>query len=150
MQLRSPVGPRPPLLLLGIGLLALNQLLLVCLCSVAGAVGSVALLFAAQDLEGDRDAVALVVAAALGGGVLLLLLGFAVLSLGVCALAWRGGRGAVKALIAVALVGCVAPLPNPLGILASVLAVLGGLQHLEAGGERAILGGADEPQDPED
>ena len=93
------------------------------------------MLLGARDLVdaagSNSDAAVLVFLAGVAAIVLVVLVGLAMLSLAVCALAWRGGRGWLRALIGVAVVHCVVLVPNPLGILASILCVLGGLEALE-------------------
>lgn len=125
-----PEDPRPPLLKLGIALLVVHELVVIALCALSGAVGAILLLMGAASDPGEEAAPFLLLAAGMGGLLLLLLVGCAVLSLVVCALAWRGSATWLKALIGVALLNCIVVVPNPLGILAAVFCVLGGLDAL--------------------
>jgi hypothetical protein len=118
----SSSDSRPPLLRLGIALLVANEVLLIGACAIGGVLGSIAILL------GSGLVVAI---GALAAFVLATVACFAVLSLGVCAMAWRGSRAWVGGLVVVALVNCIVLIPNPLGILAAVFCVLGALEFLE-------------------
>ncbi len=134
--------PRPALLKLGIGLLAAHEVVVVALCALAGAIGTLALFLGATGLDLQAGGIALVLVV-LGGLLLVGLMACALFSLAVCVLAWRGSRRWVQVLIGVALLNCVVVLPNPLGILAAVFCVLGGLEHLQ-GESRARTSSGDE------
>jgi hypothetical protein len=125
--------PRPPILKLGIALLAVNDILVLGLCALGGVLGSLAIVLGGLERDDPSDGRIALVAllGAVAAFVLVVVAGFAVLSLGVCAMAWRGSRPWVAGLVGVALLNCIVVLPNPLAIVAAVLCILGGLEFLE-------------------
>ena len=122
---------RPTLFKIGVGLLVVHELIVLGLCALGGVVGALAILFGSLS-DGASDGITAMV---LLGGVaaLLLMLGvfLAIASLAVCAMAWNGSRVWLQTLIGVALINCVLVAPNPLGVLAAVLCVLGALEFLQ-------------------
>lgn len=123
-----PPEERPLLLRLGIGLLAVHEVLVIGLAALVGVIAGTLVLMGAGGLE---PAVLLGVGAVVACFVTLIV-GVATFSLVVCFLAWRGSRVWVQVLLGVAIVNCVLVAPNPVGILAAVFCVLGGIDHLKA------------------
>ena len=143
----TPTDSRPPLLKLGIALLAVNEMLVIGACGIGGVLGSMAILLGSVQPESPDDIAWLVVIGALVAFVLAMIAMFAILSLGVCAMAWRGSRPWVAGLIGVALVNCIVVVPNPVGILAAVFCVLGALEFLENGPARDKIHSVEVPPD---
>ena len=138
---------RPPLLKLGIVLLAVNAVFVIGLCAVGGILGSMAVVLSATDSSssGPSELGTMAVVGAVVALVLFVVASFSVLSLGVCAMAWRGSRPWIAGLVATALLNCIVLVPNPLGIVAAVLSILGALEFLEKEGSQDKIASVGEP-----
>lgn len=136
----SPHDARPSLLKVGICLLALHDVLVLAFSVFAALVGTVLFVIGSW---GAGEPTLIVLVAAVAAAVLAAVVTLAGLSLGVCAMAWRGARAWVGGLILVALLNCIVIVPNPLSVLAAVLCVVGGLQRLDEEPEAAMI--QDEP-----
>jgi hypothetical protein len=122
---------RPTLFKIGVGLLVLHELLVLGLCALGGVVGALAILFGSLTEAAENG---LTVVVLIGGVVAIMLMVGVLLAVGsltVCAMAWNGSRVWLQALIGVALINCVVVAPNPLGVLAAVLCVLGSLEFMK-------------------
>lgn len=128
----APAVDRPPLFKLGIVLLVVHELIAIGLFAVGGVVGAFAILFGSLRVVESASAPVVILVGAAIVFALTLGLALAISTIGVCVMAWRGARVWVQALIALALINCVVMAPNPLGILAAVLCVIGSLQVLES------------------
>ncbi len=148
----APSDPaRPTIFKLGVGLLVIHELIVIGLCSFGGVIGAFGILFGSLQSPDSDDIGLMVLFGSLVAFLLMLGVGIACCSLVVCFLAWSGSRVWLQALIVIALINCVVVVPNPLGILAAVLCVLGSLQYLEStAGEPEVATEPTTESEPED
>lgn len=144
----SPSPERPLLFKLGVALLVANSVLVVGICAMGGLLGSLAVLLGSVRTDSPGEVTSVVLVGALFAFVLGTIACFSMLSLGVCAMAWRGSRPWVAGLVGVALVQCIVLIPNPLGILAAVFSVLGALEVLDSGRSPGKIEGGAPPSRP--
>ena len=123
--------PRPPIFKLGVGLLVIHDLIVIGLCAFGGALGAFGILFGSLNTPESGGIGVMLLFGSLIALFLMLGVGLAFISIAVCFMAWSGSRIWLQALIVIALLNCVVVLPNPIGILAGVLSVLGSLQYME-------------------
>jgi len=128
----SSDDPRPTTFKLGVGLLVIHELIVIGLCAFGGLIGAFGILYGSLSAPVSGDIGLMVLFGSMIAFLLILGVGVACTTLVVCLLAWNGSRVWLQALIGMALINCVVVVPNPLGILAGVLCVLGSLQYLES------------------